>query len=417
MTFQYSSPRIAHVLIAAAVLAALPMHAQVSGAVFTTNASCEGVDLNIYDQKVDVYLNGGPPRPGAAGLPDGSYYIQVTTPDGTLLGTTVGAANPTPAHVTNGVFDACYRLWTVCLKASDGTQGYDTTSNPGGEYKVWVSQDGAFPNNATKTDNFKVKTEAPPPPPPNPTRLIIHKFYDANADGVFNGGDTELTGWKVSYTPDGANFTVRYTEVDDEVSPGTYTVYEFLPLQGSWFPTTLMQQTVTLNAGETREVWFGNLCLGPGGGRTLGFWSNKNGALLYGADDQAQLAAACLRTASGADFDPPSYASFRTWILNATSVNMAYMLSAQYAAAFLNGYNGFVPSGALVYAPGTLSANSLGFSTYGALLSEANGALCLNGYTVSGSPDRAYQAALKNALDAANNNLTFVQGAPCPFSF
>ena len=417
MAFSFSFPGSVQALVVAAAFVAAPMRAQVSGAVFTTDAACEGVDLNIYGQKTDVYLNGGPARPGAAGIPDGLYYIQVTTPDGALLGTTVGAADPTPAHVTNGVFEACYRLWTVCIKASDGTQGYDTTSNPGGEYKVWVSQDMTFANNAAKTDNFKVRTEEPPPPPPNPTRLVIHKFYDANADGVFNASDTELTGWKVSYTSDGVAFTVRYTDVDDEVSPGTYTVYEFPPLQGSWFPTTSVQQTVTLNAGETREVWFGNLCLGQGGGRTLGFWSNKNGAVLFGADDQAELAGACLRTASGGDFDPLSYSQFRSWILNATAVNMAYMLSAQYAAAFLNGYNGLVSADAIVYAPGTQSANNLGFATYGALLGEANGALCSDGYTLDGNPDRAYQAALKNALDAANNNLTFVQASPCPFGF
>jgi hypothetical protein len=36
---------------------------------------------------------------------------------------------------------------------------------------------------------------------------------------------------------------------------------------------------------------------------------------------------------------------------------------------------------------------------------------------LDGSPYRAYQQALKNALDKANNNLTFVQSTPCAFSF
>ena len=31
--------------------------------------------------------------------------------------------------------------------------------------------------------------------------------------------------------------------------------------------------------------------------------------------------------------------------------------------------------------------------------------------------DRSYQEALKNALDAANNNRTFVQATPCVFTF
>jgi hypothetical protein len=34
---------------------------------------------------------------------------------------------------------------------------------------------------------------------------------------------------------------------------------------------------VTLSNGETKTVEFGNVCLGAGGGLTLGYWSNKNG--------------------------------------------------------------------------------------------------------------------------------------------
>jgi len=58
--------------------------AQLTGAIFTTDSSCSGVDLNIYASKGDVYINGGPSHPGAAGLPDGSYCVQVTAPDGTV---------------------------------------------------------------------------------------------------------------------------------------------------------------------------------------------------------------------------------------------------------------------------------------------------------------------------------------------
>ena len=40
------------------------------GAIFTTDSTCSGVDLNIYASKDLVYLNGGPAHPGAASLPD-----------------------------------------------------------------------------------------------------------------------------------------------------------------------------------------------------------------------------------------------------------------------------------------------------------------------------------------------------------
>jgi hypothetical protein len=63
--------------------------APLSGAVFTTTADGEIVNENVhYDGKIDVYLDGGPgPRAPktAAGLPDGSYYFQVTDPSGVVL--------------------------------------------------------------------------------------------------------------------------------------------------------------------------------------------------------------------------------------------------------------------------------------------------------------------------------------------
>jgi hypothetical protein len=157
---------------------------------------------------------------------------------------------------------------------------------------------------------------------------------------------------------------------------------------------------------------FGNVCLGGGNGRTLGFWSNKNGQALINGTDLAMLVGLNLRSASGANFDPASYASFRTWILNATATNMAYMLSAQLAAMELNVFNGLVDGNALIYAPGTTSANGAGFATVNAVMAEANTELGLHGLTLDGSPFRAYQEALKNALDKANNNLNFVQSDP-----
>jgi hypothetical protein len=83
----------------------------------------------------------------------------------------------------------------------------------------------------------------------------------------------------------------------------------------------------------------------------------------------------------------------------------------------LNVYNDKVNGDALIYAPGTMSANELGFATVYEVINEADNELSLHGLTLAGSPYRAYQEALKNALDLANNNLTFVQPTPYPFSF
>jgi hypothetical protein len=56
-------------------------------------------------------------------------------------------------------------------------------------------------------------------------------------------------------------------------------------------------------AGGTATISFGNVCLGPGGGLTLGFWSNKNGqALISAADLTALRDNFKLRNADGSEF-------------------------------------------------------------------------------------------------------------------
>src|SRR6185369_16067297 len=66
--------------------------AGMSGAIFTTDSLCAGTNVNIFTDKIDVYLDGGPHHVGSAGLPDGDYYAQVTTPSGTVLGHTLTAS-------------------------------------------------------------------------------------------------------------------------------------------------------------------------------------------------------------------------------------------------------------------------------------------------------------------------------------
>jgi hypothetical protein len=69
----------------------------------------------IYASKGDVYLNGDPAHPGAASLPDGSYYVQVTDPSGAcILGTSLGSGNETPFVVTGGVAN-CIKLCEVLI--------------------------------------------------------------------------------------------------------------------------------------------------------------------------------------------------------------------------------------------------------------------------------------------------------------
>jgi hypothetical protein len=407
----------AFALLTLATTSAL-MAPALTGAIFTTDVACNGTNINIFPNKDAVYLDGGPAHEGAAGLPDGEYYVQVTEPNGTLLGTSLGTADETPALVVDGKFAVCYQLSAILKKASDGSPGYDTTSNGGGEYKVWISPDAQFTQQ--KTDNFKVNAEVP-----DEGEIHVIKFYDANANGI-NDAEEEITGWKVRIQ-DGIDY-IRFTPVDITVfAPDDYTVTEFDTNEGNWVHTTTNPLTLPLAVGQVQTFEFGNVCLGGGGGHTLGFWSNKNGqaAMNDGGTSTPELtllSSLNLRNANGTNFDPATYAAFRTWILSANATNMSYMLSAQLAAMELNVEALLVDGNDLVYAPALLpynpvGMNALGFISVNDLMSDANVELGLHGSVLSGDSFRPYQEALKNALDAANNNQNFVQGSPCPFSF
>ena len=152
---------VGFVAVAAMVLvSALPAGASLPGAIFTTSGDCSGVNVNLFDAKGDVFLDGGPKGPSGSGLVDGSYFMKVTAPNGTVLGQSVGAA----IHVTNGEFDECYSLFDLTSFAD--------TPNAGGEYKVWVSPDPSFPNSLSKTDHFKVLADPKLPVPTVSTQVI-----------------------------------------------------------------------------------------------------------------------------------------------------------------------------------------------------------------------------------------------------
>lgn len=427
---------------------ALPASAQppLPGAIFTTNSGCVQVDGNIYATKQDVFLDGGPQHPNSASLPDGAYFVQVTDPSGaTVLGTSVGLASGTgvgfaqPFVVTNGSV-ACFELF-LAVGHGAVADGYDNTPNAGGEYKVWVSNDFNFANNSTKTDNFKVKANQQVL-----SSISGEKFYDANVNGILDTGELGIPGWRITIFAGPTGFTPFTTTTDvagDYVfaglADGTYGVCEVIPSAApTWVPTTAtVISGLTVPPDKSNEN-FGNVCLGAGGGLTLGFWSNKNGQkLLTGTTTGATLSTTPinfltllnglnLRTANGSDFvlgTSSNYAPFRTWLLGATATNMAYMLSAQLATMELNVATQGVSGTGNVFA-GTAPAgcsvtglSSTGFISITALMAAADAQLAANGLTLSGNPARACQEFLKNALDSANNDKNFVQATACDVNY
>ena len=73
-------------LFLAGTLAILPAFGlSFSGAIFTTTKHGTAVDQNLYVVATDVYLNGGPQNKNNVGLPNGTYYFQVTDPSGAKL--------------------------------------------------------------------------------------------------------------------------------------------------------------------------------------------------------------------------------------------------------------------------------------------------------------------------------------------
>jgi DNA-binding beta-propeller fold protein YncE len=244
------------------------------------------------------------------------------------------------------------------------------------------------------------------------TLLDVVKYYDRNTNGELDAGESSIAGWKVQ-----VGSTAYLTPKSLKVAPGVYQVTEVSPKQTNWRRTTAAPVQVSAAAGDRTTVRFGNVCVGTGGALGTGFWGNKNGQALFGSDDLAAMVDLNLRNANGSMFDPASYGALATWLKNSTSTNMAYELSANLAAMKLNVLNGKVSGSSLISAPGAVSANAAGFATVNGLMDETNAELGLHGLTTSGTPFRAYQTVLRDAMLNANGDKTFVQPGPCSFSF
>ena len=260
MTFRF---RIA-VLASVAATALLPKaQANTSGAIFTTVVDATIVNANTqYTSKCQVYLDGGPGAnapAGAAGLPDGLYYFQVTDPSGqTLLSTdpvsnrqfkvaggviiaytgTGGAPHPTGIDVPHSSSGAI----TVSLANANCPSDFADTSNNGGVYKAWATPVADFVGDPTKvdnpcgagcyhgfmrssskSDNFKVQASQPT------FCLLVTKIV---IDGL--GNQMRGLNWPIMVTdPLGTVSNLFTNKMDGTLSdcgltPGTYSVAESL---------------------------------------------------------------------------------------------------------------------------------------------------------------------------------------------
>jgi hypothetical protein len=357
----------------------------------------------------------------------------------------------TPDHGTSSAYDPPLGLMIRLAY-------FDDTSNPGGVYIMAVCRIDTLAsyNSETKTydagttpvtaanckyDAFKAPRAGPCEEncDNEPFGVVSGlKYYDTNVDGDWDAGEPGIGNWPIDYK-NGVSGTL-FTQSDGTFSASfpedTYTFAE-KQANSPWMQTgnTVDQSSTTggatvvlankiytvkvLDNSTASGLNFGNVCVGAGGGMTLGFWSNKNGGNILKANGNAILngvLALNLRKANGDLLGSVNLATFQSFLLSATATNMANMLSAQLAAMKANVLSGKVSGTALIYAPGTTSANAAGFATVDAVMTEANTSLGTFGLTLAGHAERAHQEALKNALDNANNNLNFLQPGPssCP---
>jgi hypothetical protein len=133
------------------------------------------------------------------------------------------------------------------------------------------------------------------------------------------------------------------------------------------------------------------------GGRTPGFWRNKNGQALITSADLQGLGGLCLRNANGTDFNPANKTSLKTWMGSSNARNMAYKLSVQLAATYLSVRHDFTNPNVVV--DGSLTVNGL--------IEYANSLLCADGDTPPGDPNRAEQERVKDILDKIINGGKF----------
>lgn len=409
--------------------------AGIQGAIYTSLEGGGAVNANLYDAKEDVYLNGGPsnyPQCNGGELEDGDYFFQVTNPSGSVL-LSSDDIQERKFRAAGGAIDEYLGGTHHVSPNTDGCGGisiqlypYDDTPNNGGVYKVWITRVAEYApgtanhgfSGATKTDNFRIREQSTEDPFGT---LNAYKFYDANANGIWDGDELPIEGWLIRLSPltgDQETEDTKSTDTDGLASwtgltPNgeafTYTVAEGTPQEANWFHSTPNPvEGLDVFAGETTLVEFGNYCEIGSGGKTLGFWSNRNGERALVGDWIAILTALNLRNADGSHFTPTNVANFRTWLLEGSATNMSYMLSVQLAAMAMNVASGFVDADAF-YAPygGTIAE----------LMAQADEALGEEGYAVAGNADRAYQEALKDHLDALNNGAGVVSATPCAFSF
>jgi hypothetical protein len=340
---------------------------------------------------------------------------------------------------------------------------YDNTDNKGGVYILAIcsvvgDKQAASPSQC-KYDAFRIKEDVPPPPSGGGV-VQGAKYYDANRNGIWDGNEAFIPQWPIQFgLTSGSSFETIYTTSLGEFTQtfglsgkpafGEYTFREVQSAVAGWTqtgnkstpdplqpPNLLIDgnqwsitgsgsgSSVTLNSDMTYRVtitadqqiqgiFFGNVCAPRLNGLTMGYWSNKNGQgeitakNLFGGLNGLHLV-----NASGTKVTTfGSTGAYSRWLLSADASNMAYMLSAQMSATYLNWKSTRIANVIIDNAPAILS----GFPAPRDVETEiAYAQALITAYPVATSANvstavRAEMDRVKSLFDAINNALPLVQ--------
>ncbi|MEM2878794.1 MAG: SdrD B-like domain-containing protein [Candidatus Hadarchaeales archaeon] len=390
----------------------------------SSNPVLDPGETGCYPYRININITGGAyPQPHAGGTYKVTANVTITNHSG-HLGEPFG---PSPSATTT--WPASQTLINDAIHVED-TNGSSWEFNESGSVtyeKTFTCEDeGVNVNTATireteQSDSATVTVICIKNPDP---RISGVKFYDANLNGERDDGESLIAGWRIQLwkMEDCESWTLmEETETNSEgeyafyfaADSGTYKVVEVMP-SGMWVQTapTGGEYIFSFPNGETYTgIDFGNVCLIPGtGGKTIGFWSNRNGQALITSSDVTVLNTLNLYRPSGWSYPPFSSvittakSQIKNYLLNATAKEMRWMLSAQLIATQLNVLHSFLDASTVVYSDAT------GFITIGEIMDGAKTAL-------TGS-DRPTQGHWKNLLDGLNNNrLPFVCPEPCEVEY
>jgi hypothetical protein len=253
--------------------------------------------------------------------------------------------------------------------------------------------------------------------------IDVFKYYDFNRNGEHDPGEPGLQGWTIQSELGDVTTDADGVASYADVPVGSYSFAELVG-QAPWVQTGNTVNVAAFNPANSVDLVdfvydvtltvednitgldFGNVCaVSNTGGKTLGFWSNKNGgAILKANPGRAALvnaikpvnAKGVVQTFSFAD--AAGIKTFQKWLLDATSVNASYMLSVQLSATILNVAAGTQSGADLVEVDGS-------WITIDQAIADASAFLIANPITTSAGQARTTALMYKDVFDGLNNNV------------